>query len=146
MSLADELAQTTRLAVPLALTQLAGMAISVTDVVMSGWLGARFLAAEALATNFFIPMFFIGMGLAAAVAPMTAQAIARGDHRGARRSLRQGLWMIAIISLPVMLVLAMAESLIKLFGQEYLFKFTVWIAILEGHSAVDSVIILVSSA
>ena len=42
-----------RLSFPLALTQLALVAIVTTDVVMMGWLGAEALAAGALAGHYF---------------------------------------------------------------------------------------------
>ena len=70
MSLRQELVATVKLAVPLALSQLATMAIAITDVVMAGWLGPKYLAAEALATNYFVPFFFVGIGLAIAVLPI----------------------------------------------------------------------------
>ncbi len=117
MSLRQEFVATTKLAVPLALSQLATMAIAITDVVMAGWLGPKYLAAEALATNYFVPFYFVGIGLAIAVSPIVAQAVAKGDEVGARRSLRQGLWVMILITPPFMLALAFGDPFLRFIGQ-----------------------------
>ncbi|MCG8694229.1 MAG: MATE family efflux transporter, partial [Minwuiales bacterium] len=50
------------LAVPLALSQLAQIAIGTTDVVMMGWLGPQALAAGSLGSSVFFLLFLIGLG------------------------------------------------------------------------------------
>ena len=51
------------LAAPLALVQLAYMAIITTDVVMMGWLGPEALAAGTLAGHFYWLVMVFSMGL-----------------------------------------------------------------------------------
>ena len=67
------------LAAPLVLAQLAHVAITTTDVLMMGWLGPEAVAAGSLGTHLFFPVFLLGLGVLAAIGPMTAQAL------GARR-------------------------------------------------------------
>ncbi len=112
-----EVRGTARLALPLALSHLAAIAITTTDVVMTGWLGPTQLAAQALAVNFVLPMEFFGLGLAVAVSPMIAHDRAGGEVAGVRRTLRQGLWVVALFSLPLMLGLYHSASLLRAFGQ-----------------------------
>src|ERR1700757_4456839 len=90
--LAAELAETAKLAVPMALTQLGQIAMMTTDLAFIGHLGNEAVAAAALAGTVYFVSFTFGMGLISAVAPLAAQAFgARNPHR-VRRALRTGLW------------------------------------------------------
>lgn len=113
--LALELAETLKLAVPLALTQLGQIAMMTTDLAFIGRLGA--VAAAALAHTIFFVSFTVGMGLMSAVSPLAAQAYgARNPHR-VRRSLRVGLWAAFLISLPVMALPFRGEQILLALGQ-----------------------------
>ncbi|MBU2091720.1 MAG: MATE family efflux transporter [Alphaproteobacteria bacterium] len=114
----DETRATSKLALPLILAQLAQMAIGTTDVVMTGWLGPEKLAAGTLATNYMFPMFFLGMGILAAVAPLISQALGARQFRGVRRSVRQGLWAGLAIALPYFALLYFSTPIMGLLGQQ----------------------------
>src|SRR3979411_561147 len=86
--LGDEFAETLKLAVPMALTQLGQIAMMTTDLALVGRLGDQAVAAAALASTVFFVSFTFGMGLMSAMAPLAAQAFgARNPHvvRGALR-------------------------------------------------------------
>jgi multidrug resistance protein, MATE family len=115
--LALELAETLKLAVPLALTQLGQIAMMTTDLAFIGRLGDGAVAAAALAHTIFFVSFTVGMGLVSAVSPLAAQAYgARNPHR-VRRSLRVGLWAALLISLPVMALPFWGEQILLALGQ-----------------------------
>src|ERR1700721_4320301 len=115
--LALELAETLKLAVPLALTQLGQIAMMTTDLAFIGRLGDGAVAAAALAHTIFFVSFTVGMGLMSAVSPLAAQAFgARNPHR-VRRSLRVGLWAAFLISLPVMALPFWGERILLALGQ-----------------------------
>jgi MATE family multidrug resistance protein len=88
------------LASPLALAGFVSMGISITDVVMMGWLGPTVLAAGAATSDLYSIFFYLGAGVLQAVAPLVAQA------RGARRPdevsrvVRQGMWAALVVALP----------------------------------------------
>ena len=71
------------LAIPLVFTQLAGMAVMTTDVIMLGRLSQTALAAGAIGSTIYYFAWLIGAGPSQAVAPMIAQSL------GADRSLQQ---------------------------------------------------------
>lgn len=100
--LADELAETLRLAVPMMLTQLGQIAMMTTDLALIGRLGEGAVAAAALAHTVYFISFTVGLGLAAAVAPLAAQAFGAGDPGRLRCALRAGLVVVLFISLPMM--------------------------------------------
>jgi multidrug resistance protein, MATE family len=112
-----ELADTVRLAAPMALTQLGQIAMMTTDLVLIGRLGDAALAAAALAHTVLFAAFTVGMGLVSAVAPLAAQAYGARDPRMVRRALRVGLWSVAMLGLPMTLVQFQGEAILLALGQ-----------------------------
>ncbi|GAC1622356.1 MAG: MATE family efflux transporter [Bradyrhizobium sp.] len=115
--LAVELAETLKLAVPIALTQLGQIAMMTTDLALIGRLGDQAVAAAALAHTVYFISFTFGMGLVSAVAPLAAQAFGARDPRGVRRALRVGLWAAFAISLPIMAFPLYGEHILLTLGQ-----------------------------
>lgn len=118
LSWAEEFKASSRLAVPLVLTQLAQMAYFTTDVIMMGWLGKDALAAGSLATALLHPIQLFGLGILTAVAPMAAQAIGAKDYTSVRRTARQGLWLTIILGLLLILLLFQSSWIFDKVGQE----------------------------
>lgn len=116
----EELRASLRLAWPLVLSNLAASAITTTDVLMLGQLGSQPLAASALAVNYYNLVLFTGVGLSTAIAPMIAAALGRRQEavRESRRSFRMGLWLVSFYAVLGMALLAMAEPLFLLLGQD----------------------------
>src|SRR5581483_8601313 len=112
-----ELAQTIRLALPMALTQLGQIVMMTTDLVLIGRLGNGALAAAALAHTVLFAAFTLGMGLVSAVAPLAAQAHGARQPRMVRRALRVGLWATAVLGVPMTLVQLRGEDILILLGQ-----------------------------
>lgn len=108
------------LALPLILGNLAQSLIYATDLVLLGRLSADALAAASLAVGVYGTFMFFGTGLLSAIAPMIATERGRKKHsvREIRRSVRQGLWVAAALTVPFWLVLWHGETLLRLLGQD----------------------------
>lgn len=110
------------LGIPLALSQLAQIAIQTTEVVMLGWLGPEALAAGGLAANVFFIQFLLGLGVVTAVSPIIAQILGRPGRRGkvrdVRRVVRQGFWVAAALGVPFMIVSWQVRPIVIFFGQD----------------------------
>ena len=106
------------LGVPLVGSQLGGMAMNTTDTVMLGWYGVTELAAGSIATQVLFTVMMFGAGFAYAVVPMAAQAEGQGDMRQVRRSVRMGLWVVALYCLCVIPLLWFTEALLLMVGQD----------------------------
>ena len=105
---------------PMILTNLGQTAMNATDVMMMGRLGPQALAAGALGSNlYFMPMIF-GLGLILATSPMIATELGRKKHsvRDVRRTVRQGLWLAVLVSIPIWLFLWNTEAILIWMGQE----------------------------
>lgn len=107
-----EFAETLKLAIPLALTQLAQIAMMTTDLALIGRLGTDAVAAAALGQTVAFMSFVIGMGLVSAVAPLAAQAFGARDPHRLRRALRVGLWGAVFVGVPI--------TVFQLFGKDVL--------------------------
>jgi len=116
--IAQELTETVKLALPMALTQLGQIAMMTTDLAFIGRLGNEAVAAAALAGTVYFVSFTFGMGLVSAVAPLAAQAFGARDPRSVRRSLRTGLWAALLISVPIMMFPLSGERILLALGQE----------------------------
>ena len=118
---------TLALAWPIALTNLSGVALLLTDSMVVGRLGAEALAAITIGVNLFWALQAPTFGLALAAAPLLAQARGaarrvdaprRGWMREMRRSARQALWAIGALTVPTWALLWHAEPLLLASGQE----------------------------
>lgn len=107
------------LAWPMVLTNLGQIAMTTTDVVMLGALGPSAIAAGSLGTAlYFVPNIF-GIGMVIATSPMVARELGRNRFsvRETRRTVRQGLWIAMMISIPIWLILWHAEEIFLASGQ-----------------------------
>ena len=102
------------------LTNLAQVAMTATDVMMMGWAGPHMLAAGSLGSNLYFAPLIFGLGLMNATSPMIARELGRNRHsvRDVRRTVRQGLWIAVLVSLPIWLFLWNVESMLLWMGQK----------------------------
>jgi MATE family multidrug resistance protein len=114
---AAELFEQLRLGAPLIAAQLATIALTTTDVIMTSWLGPEPLAAASLGTALIHPFHMLGAGVAMAVAPMVSQALGARRRREARRSLRQGLWAAALMAALMIPIMLFARPILLASGQ-----------------------------
>jgi multidrug resistance protein, MATE family len=112
-----EMAETVKLALPIALTQLGQIAMMTTDLALIGRLGDQAVAAAALAHTVLFTVFVVGMGLTSAVAPLAAQAYGARKPRMVRRALRVGLWASVILGVPLTLVQLWGGEILLALGQ-----------------------------
>jgi MATE family multidrug resistance protein len=108
---------TLALGLPLAGSQLAQMALHVTDMLMVGWYGVTELAAVTLGSASFFIIYVLGSGFAQALTAMVASGVARGDETQVRRDTRMGLWLSAAFGLAVYPLFAGAGALFLWLGQ-----------------------------
>ena len=115
---ADEIAATFTLAWPLVIAQVGQIALTTTDAIMMGWLGALYFAAGTLAVTAMHLFVISGIGIVSAVSPLIAQAKGVDDAISVRRSVRQGLWVTLLVSILMAPVIWNFETIFLLLGQE----------------------------
>lgn len=112
-----ELAAATRLAAPVALTQLGMMFMGVVDTMMLGRLSAEALAAGALGNVITVTVLILGYGILAALDPLIAQAHGAGDAKAIGDHLQRGFVMGLVLTVPFTLLLLDVEPALLLTGQ-----------------------------
>ena len=115
-----EFRATLALAWPMVLTNLAQIALTTTDVIVVGRLGASALPAATLGVNLYFGLLIFAIGLVSATSPMMAEVIGRNHRvvREVRRTFRQGLWSAVIVSVPAWALLWHTEAVLLALGQE----------------------------
>jgi multidrug resistance protein, MATE family len=91
----QEAGATVRLAAPLIAAQLAHMSITFVDTVMAGNLSPRDLAAVAVGSGLWFPIWALCAGVLLAVTPSVAQLYGANRHDDIGHCVREGLWLSA---------------------------------------------------
>jgi MATE family multidrug resistance protein len=108
------------LALPLIAMHLAQIGSITADIIMVGPLGKEALAATGVGAVLFYLTWLIGYGPVAAVSPIVAQILGAhpNDRARTRAAVRMGLWAIALMSIPLMVLLIWAKPVLLLLGQD----------------------------
>ncbi len=116
----DEARALLTLAAPLIAMQLAQMGGITADIIMVGELGTDAIAATGIGAFLYYLAWLIGYGPVAAVSPVVAQILGAhpNDRARTRAAVRMGLWMVALVSLPLMSVLIWAKPILLFLGQD----------------------------
>ena len=94
-----------RLTLPLLFAQLSQTAMGFVDTVMAGRYASIDLAAVAVGSSIFFPVFLFLLGLQSAVTPLVAQANGRGNAAAVRRSIRLGVtigFTVGVLLMPLL--------------------------------------------
>lgn len=101
----DEGRKITRLALPLIAALAGNQLMGFVDTAMVGRLGPAALAGTGIGNWLYLAFTYAGVGCVLGIDPLISQAFGAGDRRYARGVLRQGLYVGAIVSVPVALML-----------------------------------------
>jgi MATE family multidrug resistance protein len=113
----QELAATIRLAAPLALAQLAQVAMGATDTVLLGTLGSDTLAAGGLGANLYFTLMIVVAGGLIAVSILVAHARGAGRHDRIGPIVRGGFLLALLSAVPPMLLLWNVHPLLTMIGE-----------------------------
>src|ERR1044072_2220966 len=91
MTIKTHIRENLKLAVPVMLSNLGHVMMSVTDNIMVGHVDAISLAAAGLATVAFNVLLLFGIGVSYAITPLVASADGTGDDASITETLRHGL-------------------------------------------------------
>ncbi len=104
------------IALPLILASLVNMSISITDVVMMGWLGTSSLAAGAIVSDYYSIFFYFCSGILAASSPLIARAIGESRYSRIGNIVQQALLLALSLSLPGALIVYNADVPLHMIG------------------------------
>lgn len=129
LSLAKEFKALIAVGLPIVISQLAQTAMGFVDAAMAGHHSTTSLAAIAIGSGFWLPLFLALSGILMAVTPLTAQAFGAQDQKQIRRHFQQGVYLALLLGFLVicfiepisrLVYLLDAEADVSLQAQEYL--------------------------
>lgn len=106
------------LGLPLIGSNIAQMALHVTDTIMLGWYGVPELAAVVLGSSFFFFLFILGSGFSYALMGRISAALGAGNEAQVRRDARMGLWLSIGYGLLAMPGMAVSGPILLALGQK----------------------------
>jgi MATE family multidrug resistance protein len=114
--LGGELRALLTLAIPVVLSELAWMLMSVVDTIMVGHLSPEAIGAVGLSSGlYYVPSLF-GLGLLLGLDTLVSQAYGRNDDRDCLRWLTQGLYIAGATAVPAMLIVHWVPALLPHWG------------------------------
>jgi MATE family multidrug resistance protein len=114
----SELAPLIRLAIPVAIAQMANMLMQVVDTYFVGQLGAEALGGVGIGTSIFSPLMVFGVGILFGMDYPVSHAIGARDHKTANHYLIQATWIAALISIPLTALMFWVGSDLSVLGIE----------------------------
>jgi len=112
-----EIAATVRLATPLAMAQLAQIAMGATDTILLGSLGQDALAAGGLGANLFFTLMIVVAGGLISVSILVAHARGAGEMHKIAPIMRGGFLLALLSAIPPMLLLWNEHPLLLAIGE-----------------------------
>jgi MATE family multidrug resistance protein len=108
-----------KLAGPLIVTQVAQMAIGVTDTIMLARFSSVALAGAVLGNTMFYFCWMLGSGPTSAVSPMIAHVLGAdpNDEKNVRAIARMGFWSVVMIGPPLVVFLWFVKPILLALGQ-----------------------------
>jgi MATE family multidrug resistance protein len=114
--LVRELKTIIELALPMMLAQGGLMAMGVVDTLMVGRVSSLEMSAVALGGSIAGVIVVFGIGLAMGIEPLVSQANGAGDPARGRAWMWQGLYLCALISIPLAILTAVSTLLLEPLG------------------------------
>lgn len=122
-----------RLALPIVVAQFAQTANGFVDTIMAGRVGPGDLAAVAVGSSIWVPVFLFLVGVMQGVTPFVAQHHGAGETRSVGLVAQQGLWLALPLGLFGMLLLRSVEPVLVMMEVQAELRPLV-VAYLEGVS------------
>lgn len=110
--------QTASLSIPVVLSQLGHIAVTVADSAMVGQTGTVPLAAAAFAGSTFYAILLFGIGISYAITPMVSAALVKNRTSRIGELLKNALVLYPIASIFLTLFLVVVSNFYDSFGQE----------------------------
>ncbi|HSU17012.1 MATE family efflux transporter [Longimicrobium sp.] len=115
---AHEVRQLLRLAGPIIVGQLGGVAMTTTDTIMVGPLGAASLAAAGLGSGIHFSLLVTMSGMLMGMTPLVSQSFGAGDRAECRRVAVQGIWLAVLVSIPITVASILGRPIALSLGQD----------------------------
>ena len=104
------------LALPILITQFCQAALGVVDAIMAGQVSALDLAAVAVGSGIWLPLFLLATGILIATTPLIGEAIGQNKHSQVPHITQQSLWTAGVIGILGFVIVNLAPNILGVMG------------------------------
>ena len=104
------------LALPILITQFCQAALEVVDAIMAGQVSALDLAAVAVGSGIWLPLFLLATGILIATTPLIGEAIGQDQHDKVPHITQQSLWTASVLGIIGFVVVNLAPNVLGVMG------------------------------
>lgn len=104
------------LALPILVTQFCQAALGVVDAIMAGQVSALDLAAVAVGSGIWLPLFLLATGILIATTPLIGEAIGQNKHHQVPHITQQSLWTAGVIGIIGFIIVNLMPSVLGVMG------------------------------
>lgn len=104
------------LALPILVTQFCQAALGVVDAIMAGQVSALDLAAVAVGSGIWLPLFLLATGILIATTPLIGEAIGQNKYARIPHITQQSLWTAAVIGILGFVIVNLMPSVLNIMG------------------------------
>ena len=104
------------LALPILVTQFCQAALGVVDAIMAGQVSALDLAAVAVGSGIWLPLFLLATGILIATTPLIGEAIGQKQHEQIPHITQQSLWTAGVIGITGFIIVNLMPSVLEVMG------------------------------
>ncbi|MFZ3074968.1 MAG: MATE family efflux transporter, partial [Psychrobacter glacincola] len=104
------------LALPILITQFCQAALGVVDAIMAGQVSALDLAAVAVGSGIWLPLFLLATGILIATTPLIGEAIGQNQLDKVPHITQQSLWTAGVIGILGFIIVNLAPNVLALMG------------------------------
>lgn len=104
------------LALPILITQFCQAALGVVDSIMAGRVSALDLAAVAVGSGIWLPLFLLATGILIATTPLIGEAIGQDKHSQVPHITQQSIWTASVIGICGFIIVNLMPNVLSLMG------------------------------
>ncbi|MGM8898275.1 MULTISPECIES: MATE family efflux transporter [unclassified Psychrobacter] len=104
------------LALPILITQFCQAALGVVDSIMAGRVSALDLAAVAVGSGIWLPLFLLATGILIATTPLIGEAIGQNKHSQVPHITQQSIWTASVIGICGFIIVNLMPNVLGLMG------------------------------
>ncbi len=104
------------LALPILVTQFCQAALGVVDAIMAGQVSALDLAAVAVGSGIWLPLFLLATGILIATTPLIGEAIGQNKHSEVPHITQQSLWTAGVIGILGFIIVNLMPGVLDIMG------------------------------
>lgn len=98
-----------KISLPILLAQIAQNSMGLADTIMAGRVSSTDMAAISIGASIWMPLMFFGQGLLLALPPTISYLNGSGQHHRIAHQVRQGIWLVLGVSIPLGLLIYFCE-------------------------------------